>query len=367
MRTMSIRKSQVLASLLLFLTSAALAKTVQVGTCLPNWQSYSTISQAVSSVPPGSTVLVCPGTYAEQVTITQPLTLRGVQNGNAANPTIIVPEGGLTQSVTAPTNGVTMFFQILVLNTESESVNISDIGVNGSSPSNQGLNGWLEGVYYQNSSGIVRGVATYGQNGNGYGFGIFLEGTTSPAKTITVEHCSVHDFDSEAIRTNGSPTPSLNVNIESNSVISSNTFSGNPVYGGIDLQGSAGSVSNNRVITHPAPQGVSAGVGIAFASNTVVSGNTVENWIVWGLGGSNVIKGNTVSLSSIVAGGSNNLVQHNLLFNGQGISLSCDGTSNNVTYNIINDVGAGITGVNGGDVVTPNSVSNVAVVSSPCD
>jgi hypothetical protein len=301
------------------------------------------------------------------VTITQPLTLRGVQNGNAANPTIIVPEGGLTQSVTAPTNGVTMFFQILVLNTESESVNISDIGVNGSSPSNQGLNGWLEGVYYQNSSGIVRGVATYGQNGNGYGFGIFLEGTTSAAKTITVEHCSVHDFDSEAIRTNGSPTPSLNVNIESNSVISSNTFSGNPVYGGIDLQGSAGSVSNNRVITHPAPQGVSAGVGIAFASNTVVSGNTVENWIVWGLGGSNVIKGNTVSLSSIVAGGSNNLVQHNLLFNGQGISLSCDGTSNNVTYNIINDVGAGITGVNGGDVVTPNSVSNVAVVSSQCD
>jgi Right handed beta helix region len=149
-------------------------------------------------------------------------------------------------------------------------------------------------------------------------------------------------------------------------VISSNTFSGNPVYGGIDLQGSAGSVSNNRVITHPAPPGASPGVGIAFASNTVVSGNTVENWGVWGLGDSNVIKGNMVSQSSITASGSNNLVQHNLLFNGGGINLSCGGTSNNVTYNIINDVEDGITGVNGGDVVTPNSFSNVAVVSSQC-
>jgi len=64
------------ASLLVIAVPATRASTVVVGTCLQNHQSYSTISQAVSSVPSGSTVLVCPGVYAEQVTITQPWTLR---------------------------------------------------------------------------------------------------------------------------------------------------------------------------------------------------------------------------------------------------------------------------------------------------
>jgi pectin methylesterase-like acyl-CoA thioesterase len=80
-----------IVTLLVIVVPAALASTVVVGTCLQNYQIYSTISQAVSSVPSGSTVLVCPGVYAEQVTVTQPLTLRGVNSANTANPTIIVP------------------------------------------------------------------------------------------------------------------------------------------------------------------------------------------------------------------------------------------------------------------------------------
>jgi len=45
-----------LASLVMLIASQAIAKTVPVGTCLPHLQSYSTISQAVSSVLPGSTI-----------------------------------------------------------------------------------------------------------------------------------------------------------------------------------------------------------------------------------------------------------------------------------------------------------------------
>src|ERR1700690_437116 len=166
MKTMSIRKSQVLASLLLFLTSAALAKTVQVGTCLPNSQTYSTISQAVSSVPPGSTVLVCPGTYPEQVTITQPLTLRGVQNGNAANPTIIVPAGGLTKTVATGVGN--FYYQLLANNGTSGAVNVSNITVVGSG---NGLPNAapLAGVFYNNTSGTVSRMAIFNQLGTGVG------------------------------------------------------------------------------------------------------------------------------------------------------------------------------------------------------
>lgn len=134
---------------------AASAATVAVGSCRPNLQTYPTISQAAGAVAAGSTILVCPGVYREQVTITQPLTLTGVHSDNAANPVIAVPSGGLTQSVVAPANGATMFFQILVQGTDTGLVNINNIAVDGNN--NQvtlhfGGPSWLSGIYYQNSS-----------------------------------------------------------------------------------------------------------------------------------------------------------------------------------------------------------------------
>jgi hypothetical protein len=372
MRMSTIHRIAIVFSAVLLSASEALGKTVQVGICLPNLQTYPTISQAVTAVVPGSTILVCPGTYREQVTISQPVTLRGVQSGNAANPVIKVPSGGLTKSVIAPANGIVMFFQVLVQGTESGLVNISNIAVDGSSSLNQFLAGWVSGIYFQNSSGTVSHVATYHQRGNGYGFGVFLEGTTAPAKTILVQGSSVHDFDAEGIRTNGSVVPNLTVQIKSNSVISSNSFSGKAVYGGIDVQGAMGSITGNLVITHPAPPLVSAGVGVAFPSNTVVSGNTVVNWGIWALGNFNTVKSNMVSLpgGAITISGNNNTVQYNRILNtagGSGISFNCTGTANTVTQNLINDSYWGILDDHGGNIITPNVFSNVTnAVSPPC-
>lgn len=71
--------------LALFLTGghcSLIAATYAVGTCLQQYVSFSTIQSAVSSVPAGSIIKVCSGTYFEQVTITQPLTLEGVAVSN---------------------------------------------------------------------------------------------------------------------------------------------------------------------------------------------------------------------------------------------------------------------------------------------
>jgi len=363
MRVATILKPMMLTLLLSFFTPAAMSKTVQVGTCLANVQSYQSISQAVSGVPAGSTVLVCPGEYAEQVTITQPLTLRGVQSGNNSNPTITVPQGGLTQSVVSPVNQITMFFQILILNTGSGLVNIEDLAVNGSSTANAALKGWLPGIYYQNSSGEVNGVAVYDQIGNGYGFPVFADNTSSVAKTVTVRHSSIHDYDGEGIRTNGSPTPTLTITLQSNSVIGSNSGS-NPVYNGIDLQGSVGSVLDNFVAIPPGV--VTDGLGIYVTSSTVVSGNTVEGWAIFAGADSNLIKDNKVSLSDITILGNENVVQSNLVFNGGGIALGCQASDNTITDNILNNVDVGINGGNGSDIVAPNSISNTPTVVAPC-
>src|SRR6266436_7094843 len=72
-----------------------LAASYAVGTCKPTLPSFANISTAVSGVPPSSTVLVCPGTYPEQVTIAQALTLKGITSGNAGQAVITVPGSGL--------------------------------------------------------------------------------------------------------------------------------------------------------------------------------------------------------------------------------------------------------------------------------
>ena len=81
----------------------AFSANVAVGTCLPNKASYATISEAVQGVPSGSTILVCPGVYAEQVVIGKSLTLKGQTSGNSAYPVLMPPPGGLVPNATGLT------------------------------------------------------------------------------------------------------------------------------------------------------------------------------------------------------------------------------------------------------------------------
>ena len=62
--------------------SKTTAKTVQVGTCLTNLPSFATIQTAVSAVASGATIDVCPGTYNEQVSISPPITVKGIASGS---------------------------------------------------------------------------------------------------------------------------------------------------------------------------------------------------------------------------------------------------------------------------------------------
>ena len=72
-----------------------LSATVAVGACLPQLKSFSTIQGAVAASSSGGTVLVCPGTYPEQVVINTPLTLKGIVSGNHGAAVITVPASGL--------------------------------------------------------------------------------------------------------------------------------------------------------------------------------------------------------------------------------------------------------------------------------
>ena len=86
---------------ILLAAGQAFSATVVVGTCMPNKVSYDSLTDAVQGVPPGSTIQVCPGTYAEQVVINKSLTLKGIASGNSAYPVIVPPGSGLTANAVA--------------------------------------------------------------------------------------------------------------------------------------------------------------------------------------------------------------------------------------------------------------------------
>jgi pectin methylesterase-like acyl-CoA thioesterase len=70
------------------------ASSVVVGTCEPALPHFSTIQAAINASALGGTVLVCPGTYPEQISIYHPLTLRGVDNNGSDLALITMPPGG---------------------------------------------------------------------------------------------------------------------------------------------------------------------------------------------------------------------------------------------------------------------------------
>src|SRR4029077_9865847 len=82
-------------TVILPMNSLAASNVVQVNangqSCLHSrGPVYTTIQAAVNAVAFAGTVLVSPGTYPEQVTIIQPLTLRGVQSRNMGA-AVVVP------------------------------------------------------------------------------------------------------------------------------------------------------------------------------------------------------------------------------------------------------------------------------------
>jgi len=268
-----------------------------VGSCKPRAISFPTISAAVSSVPPGSTISVCPGTYPEQVTISQPLTLQGIASANQDDAIVSLPAGGLTP------NAISIFgegiaAQILVQTPGP--VNIDNISVDGTG-SDTGCAGgtWVAGIFYTiGSSGEVSRARTSGQMNSGCGAGIWSENDGTTNQSLEVEDSSVHDVGNTGIflASNGS-TPTFSARVHGNTV----------------------SVPNGLI-------------GIALAGlNGTASGNEVTNALfgIADVGSQITLLSNTVSLTSvgILLEGGGQVFSNRILNTGVGVLFFADGGS----------------------------------------
>ena len=187
-------------------TGNAVAKTVVVGaaSCQPALQHFATIQAAVNASAVGGTVLVCPGSYPEQVVINQPLSMKGIIDGNAGAAVITVPAAGLVPNVTTPAYG-NEAAQLLIQNIAAGQVQLSGIAIDGTgSTCPTSLPGGASrtvGIKLYNvgsrlsSGAFIQGVVVRNQiDGCGLGEGIDIENSW-----VTLDSDQIHDVDRNGI------------------------------------------------------------------------------------------------------------------------------------------------------------------------
>jgi hypothetical protein len=298
--------------------SPAQAANYEVGTCIANLPKYGSIQLAVNSVPPGSTILVCPATYFEQVTISRPLTLRGVSSNNQDRPVIAAPPNGLTINVTSIT-GANVAAQVLVQNVVPPgNVNLTGITVDGSRAEVSGcsFSAELAGIFYASgTSGTINEMTTRYQQLTSCGYGIWIENGAGPNQSITVENNSVHDVTWEGIFAISNQTPStlaatIKGNFVNGKVYNQTTdievfgitgaITGNVVTGGI-LGIVSGNGSNGSPLTISGNDVADTfGGGIAIDDGVTVTGNKISNVsVALSFGGSGISPGPTVTGNTI--------------------------------------------------------------------
>lgn len=297
-----------------------LAQNLVVGTCTNAATSYMTIQDAVNNAPSGATVLICPGTYAEQVEISEPLTLTGIESGNRDAVVITAPANGVSTSI-----GIAAA-QIWVHNTTG--VTVSNLAVDGTG-SDVSTNSCyaLIGIFLQDASGTVTNVLTRNQvtGGCGSGYGAAVLTSSGLNSTVTVKDSSFRSFDNSGFLAQGSGT---NVTFQSNTVEDLGQSQG--VNDVSYFLGATGTIDSNSLI-----DALTAGSG-AFNIENASCGIAVGRNSGPVTASRNVI-GNT-NCGVALYDSSGNTISSNIIFETQGTAgVFVCGNGNTVTDNTISD------------------------------
>lgn len=343
--------SQIFSLLVLLASVPAFGATVVVGTCMPNKVSYDSLTDAVQGVPAGSTIQVCPGSYAEQIVIDKSLTLKGIASGNGAYPVIVPPSGGL--AIIPAAFGDEFAAQVVVEG--GASVAITDLTIDATGFNLPNCFPSVAGILVLDSSATLTNLAVKNQLEIGPppcpaapGLGVVTQNDTAVAQTIKVQ-------DSTFVNTD---VGFESLSAASTSIITNNSFAGNPASIGtaIFIESGNSSIQGNTITNFTFPPAISTGLGfdgvgilMACMSSGTVANNHVSNsqlgiFLQASSGcptaGVSII-GNDVFGASVVGidvGEANGLVQGNNIRSSQtAIRLPLAASGNTIRNNTIND------------------------------
>jgi parallel beta-helix repeat protein len=176
--------------------------------CDANQPAFSSIQAAVDAAGAGSRILVCPGTYAEQVVVTKNnLTIRGSGQGLTVLRPSALPVDPGSPATGAPRKA------ILLVN-GATGVTVAQLTIDGSAAdggatnfANCGAVGFTLGIYYRNSSGTVDSTHTTNMRSDVLcSAGIFADSGSGGAANLIVKGNTVDKYGQAGVVCNGENT-----------------------------------------------------------------------------------------------------------------------------------------------------------------
>ena len=369
-----------------------LAKTVVVikpgsVNCYPSVTSapFATIQAAIDSLPVAATathkVVVCPGTYDEQIRITKNVTVTGVLRdgtdpaevqGNSAEVKIIPPAGGLV--LLQPND--TVAAQVLVQGVAD--VNLTNLMIEGETgigcPTSNDVPVRTAGIALQNVGvvntnlrGTVKQVVVHNMIGMCNDARSFsADGILAENSWFTLDSNSLSNVDLAPIHQIGGIGKIMNnwLNLGFNGILISDVSA-------TTIPGNTGTTVSSNIVTS-----FSVGVYVDESSHVLVSQNILTNWTgdaiaVVGLGATdNVISANKVIDAwhgiYLNLGAARNMVKNNIIIRAvkAGIVDTFSGGGNVITGNTISQTLFGIwTNLPADDVINPNIFYNTTTLN----
>jgi hypothetical protein len=342
-----------------FAAQPSSAQTLAVGTCRPHLVSYPTISEAIAAAPSGATVLVCPGDYPEQITISQPLTLRGLTLGLGVKPLISLPCAGLVGNFPAQISAQTPSYDSF------GPVTISNLRVQGSASGENCSTVRPNGIEFAFANGAIENVELSHQDN-----GILLFGGNFDPNFVNIQNSGIRDFDSVGVSADSNGGSGFLVNFTSNWVASSSKnvqagviydmATGDIMYNTIAVGGPIGLELDNYFCCVTAGYNTVSGSGIGiymggsyFNAATNATHNSLYNngtgVYIYQSQGIDDVNWNTIFLSAAA-----------------GIDLDCSANAT-VRHNSIYQSPVGIGNVTPGDTLAKNGFYGVFNATTTCN
>jgi Periplasmic copper-binding protein (NosD) len=326
---------------------------------------FTMIQAAVDAASAGTTILVCPGTYAEQVTISTALTLKGVPVPNANNgagagaATIAVPAGLTTNAAYAGTT-TPVAAQVLI---HAPNVTLDNLGVDGTNALSDCTSPMLVGIDFDSgSSGSAQRLAVKNQNvanpsGGFCNLGIGILANSGSLK-VAVQNSVIHNFDLAGIDAEALvDVDNIVLGAVAGQTQAVGVFLNSPSGAGSSVDSSTITGANIGIECESCPQA-------SFSANNV-SGNPLIGMVIGDSNSNVTISGNTLSFPTfggIFAAGSGDVVKNNYIAGTMFGIVTGPSNGEKIDGNTINDAQFGIVGASG-NKVSGNTFLNVATLT----
>lgn len=304
----------------------------------------SRIQSALDASPPGSTIVVCAGTYDEQLVITKPVRLRA-HPGAALRPPRLLPLATSLRTGRPVVAGITVRARATL---EGLAVDVGGHGVAGCTEAEP----LLAGIFVRGVSATIRGTGVRGARITpsppdcANGVGILVQGGGA-APRVRLEGNTVTAFQRAGISVQDA---GVNARILQNLVVGDGTTPTHAQTGIEITDGVQARIEENVVRAHAGPSGagctLDVGIGVGAGASRVRRNVLESNAVGIRAAGSgqaiadNAIDGGSVGLVGLGVGGDEQRVTSNLIHAVASAGITLDGNRNHLRANTVADVHA---------------------------